>query len=407
MITNDPIILNETGLLMLDEMKHQNFLLTMIAEQNRDIIYSDITQVANIVRRGYGPKAFPIGDQLIIPWKDMDDPTHNTDGTAYQVAHNIVSHQDVTLETGEVVPGMLLQWHLCSPYGVQFSRQQAFYKCVAQLNAGVYYITLGATWGIGIVGTTWSFTLTQNVPIGGLLSGFEGLPDQATTAWRVKSWATESSAAPIETVTPVAGATGTSLGTMPFTLPGTLNSMQKVAYGDNRWSKSGIRQYLNKSGASWFTAQDAFDLRPDEYAKTGFMSGYGADLIAASKPIKLTTALNVVEAYATTENTYDRFFLPSLEQINATPELATVEGPYFDYWRRRLGLSGFAVHYPTVYENYKIPALNAVTTPQGVRLRSATRGAAYGTWSVSSAGHVNSYGYAAGAYRFSPVCAIA
>lgn len=404
-ITNEPIMLNETGLQLVERLDQQNALLSLIAEGHREEVYSDITQIANIVRGGFGEKAFPIGDQIIIPWTDVDD-----DNKVYEVPLNIVRHGDVELETGEIVPGMYLQWHYCSPYGVQFSHQQAFLDCPNGLAAGTYYIGIGDNWGTNTVaGTSWSFTLAQPVPAGGRLSGFEGMPDQVSTNWRVKSWASPTDADPIEMVTVVAGTTGTNLGTMRLTRQSDegLNCIQAMAYGHNRWSTSAIRQYLNKGGADWFVSQEAYDIRPDQYAKHGFLDGFGVDFLAAIKPIKITTALNTVEGYTdTTEATHDKIFLPSLEEMNGTPQLANVEGPYYEYWRRRLGLNGFAkTGSSNKYSGYLIPGINAQTSPQYVRLRSAYRSSAYTTWYVSSAGFLTGH-YASYAARFSPVCVI-
>ena len=139
------------------------------------------------------------------------------------------------------------------------------------------------------------------------------------------------------------------------------------------------------------------------------MSGFSDDFLAAIKPVKVATALNTVEGFSTaTEDTYDTFFLPSLEQMNAKPQLSGVEGNFFEYWRKRMGLNTF-INYSWEVEPNKsdallIPALNA-NSPQHVRLRSASRGNAYSTWSVYSSGYVGSY-YASSASRFSPVCVI-
>ena len=169
-ITNEPILLDSTGRAILEQMNRQNSYLAMMAEGKRSDIYSSMSQIASIVRGNNvdnNKKIFPIGDQIIVPWKDMDDSAHNTDETAYQVALNIVHHGEVTLETGEVVPGMYLQWHYCSPYGVQFSHQQAFLNCTDGLAAGTYYVTLASNWGNNAVANTnWSFTLTKAVPAG-------------------------------------------------------------------------------------------------------------------------------------------------------------------------------------------------------------------------------------------------
>jgi hypothetical protein len=198
----------------------------------------------------------------------------------------------------------------------------------------------------------------------------------------------------------------TSLGTVGTTASGSLNRLDRIQYGSNRWSTSAIRQYLNKSGNDWFASAENFDIRPDQYAKKGFMTGFDEDFLNVLKPVKVTTALNTVEGYsAASEDTYDTFFLSSLQQMNITPQLADVEGSVFPYWRERLDLEGYASTYPTVYDAFKIPAINNAS-PQYVRLRSASRGYAYATWLVNSAGSVYYYGHASPALRFSPVCVI-
>ena len=412
-ITNEPIMLDSTGRGLIDEMKTQNAYLAMIAEKNRSEVYSSMNQIAHIIRGNdveTNKKMFPIGDQLIMPWKDMDDSAHNTDENAYQVAWDIVHHGLVTLQDGSVVPGMFIQMHLCSAYGVQFSHQQAFMNCGDGLAAGTYHVTFNNSWGSNgaSAGTSWQFTLTQPVPAGGRLSGFESLPDVAPSTWKVKSWVSATAADPIETVAVTAGEGGISLGSMnSTTVSGEgLNCMQSVGYGHNRWSTSALRQYLNKSGENWFASQEDFDIRPDQYAKKGFMTGLNADFLGAVKPIKVTTALNTVEGFQTAaEDTFDTFFLPSLEQMNVVPQLRGTEGEVFEYWRKRLGKSDFVgTGSANTFDAFKIPALNS-NSPQPVRLRSAHRGYAYTTWLVSSSGCVG-YGNASGAFRFSPVCVI-
>lgn len=411
-ITNEPILLDSTGCEIRDEMKRQNAYLAMLAEGRRSEIYSSMNQIANLVRTSSLDDLahlFPIGDQIIMPWKDMDDASHNTDETAYQVAWDIVHRGMVTLQDGSEVPGLFIQMHMCSPYGVQFSHQQAFLNCPEGLTAGTYFITFGSTWGSNgaSAGTSWQFTLTQDVPAGGRLSGFERLPDVAPSSWKVKSWAKPDSAEPIETVAVTEGSEGTDLGTMHLNMLGEtgLNCMQSVSYGHNRWSTSAIRQYLNSSGENWWNSKEDFDIRPDQYNKKGFMTGFGEDFLAAIKPVKVTTALNTVEGFSeTSESTFDTFFLPSLEQMNVTPQLSGVEGDYFEYWRSRLAINKFAGYNPNVYDAFKIPAINS-SSPQYVYLRSANRGSAGGMWIVYSSGYVY-YDYASYALRFSPVCVI-
>ena len=409
-IINTPIALDSTGQEIVTRMKEQNALLSLLAEEKRGNIYSDISTIAYMVRSHTLDELadlFPIGDQIVMPWKDMDDSAHNTDEPAYHVAWNFVDHRMVTLKDGSSVPGLVIQMHKCSAYGVQFSHQQAFYMATEALPAGTYYITLGTSWGKATAGS-YQFTLTKEVPAGGLLSGLERMADNAPSRWQVKSWETADAANPLETVSVTEGNDGTSLGTMNSTTLGDtgLNCMQRVGYGHNRYSTSAIRQYLNATGTGWWKSQEDFDIRPNEYAKNGFMTGFNDDFLSAIKPVKVTTALNTVEGYSsTTEDTYDTFFLPSLEEMNAIPKLSGAEGSYFPYWRSRLGVDKLVGYYSAnTYDGYKIPAINS-NSAQSVRLRSADRSVSYHTWNVNASGYIN-YDAAYYAYRFSPVCVI-
>ncbi len=208
-ITNEPILLDATGRAMLDRMDRHNSLLSMIAEGRRAEIYNDISQITNIVRGGTvesNRRALPPGDQLIVPWKDMDDNAHNTDETAYQVEWDIVHHGMVTLQDGSVVPGMYLMMHKCSAYGVQFSHPQAFYQATAELPAGTYHVNFGVKYNNTFAaGTSGQFTLTSAVPVGGRL---------CLSGANVQVYATAESADVAETAALTIGSGGTDLGTI-------------------------------------------------------------------------------------------------------------------------------------------------------------------------------------------------
>lgn len=410
-VVTKPMLLDSTGRDIAALLAQQNGYLAMIASGQRPELYKSMKEIANIVRAGTvesNAKIFPVGDQIIAPWIDKDD-----NNKEYQVAWDIINHILVTLATGEVVPGMQLQMHKCSAYGVQFDHQQAFMVCPDGLAVGTYNVTFGSKWGSkgAEANTSWQFTLTQAVPAGGLLSGFESLPDVATTAFKVKSWATAKDADPIETATVTAGSEGTNLGTMAFNkaTDGGLNGMQQVAYGHNRWSTSALRQYLNAAGANWFKPLEKFSIRPDQYAKHGFMAGLSEDFLSAIKPVKVTTALNTAEGFDTSsEDTFDTFFLPALVDMNIKPQLKG-EGTLSPYWRERMGIIQ-PLNYdwegePNQSDALKIPALNS-REPQDLCLRSATMSYACNTWFVSTYGRVYSNGHASYASRFSPVCVI-
>ena len=403
-VLNEPILLDSTGQKIASLLAQQNGYLSMIAEERRSDIYSSMKQIANIVRAGTvesNARVFPIGDQIIVPWVDTDD-----NNKEYQVAWDIVSHRMVELATGETVPGMQLHMHKCSAYGVQFSHSQAFMNCVDGLAAGTYYFSFFS-------GQTIQFTLTKDVPAGGYLSGPDNFATAESTEWKIKSWYLNRLVDPIEAVGVVVdGTEGTNLGTLSTSEEPSadgLNNEEMVLYGHNRWGTSALRQYLNSSGTGWYENMEKFDIRPDEYAKHGFMSGFSEDFLSAIKPIKVTTALNTSEGFEdASEDTYDTFFLPCLEEMNIKPEAPGVEGEVSPYWRARMGI---AQPLNTAYdeEPNQSDALITLTldsnTPEFVRLRSADRKSSCSTWFLDPYGRVN-YAIASSAMRFSPDCVI-
>lgn len=410
-VVTKPVLLDSTGQEIAKLLAQQNGYLAMLASGQRPELYKSMKEIANIVRAGTvesNAKVFPIGDQIIAPWVDKDD-----NNKEYQVAWDIINHIPVTLATGAVVPGMMLQMHKCSAYGVQLDHPQAFGVYPDGLAAGTYYVVFGEKWGSSSAnaGTSWQFTLTKPLPKGGLLSGFESLLDVAATAFKVKSWATAKDADPIETVAVTAGAGGTNLGTMALSkaTDGGLNGMQQVSYGHNRWSTSALRQYLNAAGADWFKPLEKFSIRPDQYAKHGFMAGLGEDFLSAIRPVKITTVNNTVEGFDTaSEDTFDTFFLPAAVDMNIKSRNES-EGTLSPYWRERMGITQ-PLNYgwegePNQSDALKIPALNS-TNPQDVRVRSVKPSDASATYLVQKTGMAGVDGSASNAYRFSPVCAV-
>ena len=401
MITK-PILLDETGQQMLSAMNRQNALLEIMASDKIAELTTNLDEIHRLVREGIAQEVLAVGDQINVNWSDGTNE--------YTVPLDIVHFGDVQLQDGETVPGMYLQWHFCTPFDIQFDNREAFYKVPAGgLSAGTYHVTLAQTWSQAVAGS-YQFTLTQDVPEGGVLTGFSSMPDTAPANWTVSSRASQTATELIETVAVEAGDGGTDLGTMPYTVPSTLNSMQRVAYGYGRWSQSAYRQWLNSKAAagSWWAPQNDFDVPPAQLAgQRGFMAGFSEDFLAILGKVKVRTALNTVEGLTDTyEDTYDTFFLPSLEQMYGTPQLADAEGPYWEYWKRALGLTSPALTgSANKYDAYKTYAINARTSAQTVRLRSAFRGGASSAWNVNSTGYLGS-NYAYGSIRCAPACVV-
>ena len=355
-------------------------------------------QISGLVKNGYAQKIFDYGDQFIEKWTDT------ADAVEYEYPWRVNHFENVELENGEVVPGMYLQAHYAHPFGVQFSNARAFLACPDGLSAGTYNVMLGADWGSNAKANTyWSFTLTKDVPSGGRLAGFIRMPDVSTGSWTVISYAADA-ITKIETVPVVSGQNGTDLGTLQHnTRNGNLNSMQETGYGCNRWKTSAIRQYLNSDQpkGKWWTPQDEWDIAPDQLAtKDGFLCGLPDDMKQAIKTVKVTTYTNTVQDGGTADITYDKVFLPSLEQMYINPQISG-EGNLHEYWKRRSGSSTKLQQWGT-YPRLIHYAVENHTSPQYVRLRSANRGNAIDTWRVTSSGYVNNTN-AFSASRFSPL----
>lgn len=374
----------------------------IMAANARKEMSNDWESLAEFANTGLFGEAYGIGDQFVDTWTDK---SNNTDYT-YPLQLNHIG--DVELHDGEILSNRpFLQAHYAHPFGVQFSHQRAFLRCPSGLAVGTYYVTIESAWGSNVgAGDVVCFTTTVAVPEGGRVAGMYGAPDQAKSNWRIYTFSADGKTI-LETITPTFTASGTSLGTIKASVRnGDLNSMQETAYGWNRWSTSALRQYLNSAAGvgAWWTAQDDWDIRPDELTtKAGFLSGWPEDLVNALKEVKVVTYPNTVyddTGGNTPDITYDKVFLPSLEQMFINPQKAG-EGEYHEYWKRRSGRSTVMAQGST-YPQIITYAVENHASAQYVRLRSASRGHASNAWRVYSSGYVGS-NYASDSNRFSPL----
>lgn len=408
-----PIILDETGHLIVEGIARQNLLLAQMVQVSEATPAAELAEIHRIVQSGEAPNVFSIGEQLMLNWSD---------GTNQHVLpFDIVHFGDVELADGEVRPGMFIQSHYAMQ-GVQFSATQAAVYCAEALPAGTYHFEIGTTWGNNCVaGKNYQFITTQEVPAGGQIvlgdnNGFYtwGAPDKVVTNWRVYTFASNTSTTPLETLEISEGTGGTSIGTLSsstkFGAAGATN-LQMAAYGYNRWSHSALRQQLNSRAAAgaWWTPQHDVDRPPQQLATVrGFMAGFDDAFLSIINPVKIRTALNAVNdsEIGTYEDTVDTFFCPSLEQEYIVPQLANTEGEYWEYWKQRLGLTSPQVAGTVGANAFHIRyAFDAKTSAQNVRLRSANRGTANNTWNVGTVGNATSSN-ATYANRPAPACVI-
>lgn len=113
------------------------------------------------------------------------------------------------------------------------------------------------------------------------------------------------------------------------------------AVGNNSWSVSNIRQWLNSSGAggSWFTAQYEYDAAPiasnlkdgntdGAYAdEPGFLAGFSADVLQHFTDITNITAKSELDGSGS-EETVDKVFLPSYTEMFGENNSGISEGSY-------------------------------------------------------------------------------
>lgn len=358
-------------------------------------------QVVLAIKSKLYKEMYAVGDKFSNIWKDT-----NNSNKEYDNPLRINHFEDgLELEDGTTVNGMWLQTVYAHLKGVQFSHQQAFYVSGDGMVAGTYCVGFDYTWGDkGYVtkGDYWNFTLTKDVPAGGRLAGFYGAPDQPQTNWRVYVYSADGKTV-LETVSAInKGQEGTLLGVMTAYGDENLNGIQQMAYGDNRYATSAIRQYLNsdKPKGEWWTAQTKWDIAPDQLSQIdGYLCGMDPELLAVLKPVKVVTYCNTVTATGqkqVKDITYDKVTLISLEQMYIEPQAAG-EGEAHEYYKELNGTAKKFQWWQT-YEILKTFAVENPTSPQYVRLRSACRSGACNTWYVNSSGYVSGYN-ASNAYR--------
>lgn len=407
-MVTDPVYLDQTAKdngKKLDQMTAallgMSSSLGVIARAQTGVVEEmDYNGIKAVVAAGNAPAVFPVGTQLVNTYTGKD-------GKVYDCPWDVVKTDDIAEgETGTTAPAMVLQMHYASLEDIQFSAYQAFFVVPeAGLVAGTYNVKMGLDWGTNVkTGTSYQFTLTKNAPAGARLTGFYNAPDVAPANWKVYVYKDQQKSELLETCNVSAGSTGTNLGTFLAKPKGNLNGLHPVGYGDNRWHKSAYRQYLNSDAAAggWWTPQDEWDMKPD-LADTvpGFLAGFSDDFKAALTRVKVVTYDNTVIGDGSAVVTYDKIFLPSLEEIYCSPQVSG-EGTYWPYWKERTG----AKTPQAVWQTYPLRITRDLaqrTVGRYVRLRSAGRGTGSSAFYVYSSGYVGNW-YAITAIRCAPAC---
>ena len=111
-------------------------------------------------------------------------------------------------------------------------------------------------------------------------------------------------------------------------------------YGNNRYSHSAIRQWLNSAAdvGSWWHAQHEYD-SPPSYANRmdGFMKGIPSGFLSVVGDTKIKVALNKVTDGGGYEDIIDKFYLPSTTEVGVDDDCTLkadkpAEGSLFPYF---------------------------------------------------------------------------
>lgn len=405
----EPIYLDETAKdngRKLDQMTAallgMSSSLGVIARAQTGVVEEmDYNGIKAVVAAGNAPAVFPVGTQLVNTYTGKD-------GKVYDCPWDVVKTDDIAEgETGTTAPAMVLQMHYASLEDIQFSAYQAFFVVPeAGLVAGAYNVKMGLDWGSNVkTGTVYQFTLTKNAPAGARLTGFYNAPDVAPANWKVYVYKDRMKSELLETCNVTAGDAGTNLGTFLAKPNGNLNGLHPVGYGDNRWWKSAYRQYLNSDAPAkeWWAPQDEWDMKPDQADTVpGFLAGFSDDFKAALTRVKVVTYGNTVTDDGSAVVTYDKIFLPSLQEIYCLPQVSGEGTGYWPYWKERTG----AKTPQALWQTYPLRITRDLaqrTVGRHVRLRSAARGGGGNAFDVTSSGYVNGWG-AVNAIRCAPAC---
>ena len=329
-----------------DEIAKRNGYLKQFVENYAESTW-DTLQMN--VKAGNAPTLYPVGTELICGY--------NKDGTDYQFVWVVAdNNREVTWEDGTKHPGLVLQSKFATVESIQFDHAEDYTVASSETTAqeGWYY------WGL--TGTTYT-------------------------------------ALNLSTGDTIPHSTYDSIHKCP------INSLDVLRYGYNNYKQSAYRQWLNSAATrgNWWEAQHTNDVAPDQ-ANTvdGFMHGLDADFLAVINPVKVQVATNTVTDGGVTDTMYDKFFLPSIEEMYGSPQAAGVEGAYFPYWKTKTGLNSPS---NSANDGRKIYALESQSSAQYCRVRSAARGYSSNVWYVNTSGELNGY-YAYSSFRCAPACVI-
>lgn len=357
--------------------------------------------IKNAVRLGLGEKLFPVGYEFTT-----EDSVTGAVITWVVRGHNHHAAANDKLEYTMTLEAKYVYGAASGTYkSLVFDETEALYYAAEELPAGTYNFTVAnQAWYTADNGKVFQFTLTKAVPAGGQI--VMSMTYNATLEGKtVKTYASATSTAAIETATLTEGSEGTSLGTTDGESE-NVNHMHRAIFGSNNYAQSAARQWLNSdaaAGAVW-APSNIFDRPPSwNTSYSGLMLGLPADFLAAVQPAVIACRTNSIYELNSLDGTeftinqvyelHDKFFLLSRPEIYGTWDSATYkDGELLEFYE------GF-----TDTERIKYDAAGSARI---CWLRSPTPGHANNERTVNTSGALY-YSYANNGRGVAPACIIA
>ena len=262
---------------------------------------------------------------------------------------------DTPIADGVTHSMSLLAHDVYSYGGIPFDASEALFyvdstNYPSGLPAGTYNVTLDhGTYGEGTAqDSTYQFTTTQTVPVGGLIRHTtmgayqsSGYTIAQITAGKFVTY--NESYTQLESLTTTEGSSGTSLGTTTakrrsYRTNEHLNFTERNAYGSNNYANSSDRQYMNSklkgaaSGAvaSWWSSKNEWDM-PVNSTKNGFLYGLDPSFVNVLQTVKKRTRLTLadqVDSSVGYVDTDEFIFFVSQTEVNLSREDSVYENSF-------------------------------------------------------------------------------
>lgn len=276
--------------------------------------------VQKVVRSGLASKVFKVGEQL--------ECANKNGGTL--IWDIIGFDHDVPVDS-DYTHSMTIQLHDCYTSAV-FDAREALFYAETELPAGTYnFKVITQPWYTADNGKTFQFTLTNALAAGSQIV-LDMTYNQTLNGKSVKVYSGADSSTVIETATISEGNAGTALGNTDGTVE-NLNHIKKAIMGSNRWTHSGIRQWLNTDEESgWWTPKNVFDRPPSNSTSAGFLSVVDDELLAVIGSVTKRTALNTITDGGTYEDSQELMFLLSRSELYGGLEHSINEGNPYPYY---------------------------------------------------------------------------